>query len=329
MQVMAKKYTGRNLGNLFRPFQMPRERLQLRYWLRLGIFFVVTLGLALIVTPVLIGFMSMLTLLYAPCSQSHLTPVDYDLQAEVITISNSDGYRFQGYFIAGTNGATIIMPPPFASGKSVRLPEATILAKHGYAVLMFESRRCADAGPLSLGYREVDDVAAALDYLTTRSDVDSERIGIYGFSSAGATAVMAAARYPQLSAVVAEGGYGDFVNNAVGQDRRSDFLARNFIVLYRWGTYLSYRWIARLDIRMLSPVSVIDQISPRPILLIYGSREVSLAGGRQQQAAAGGENAELWIVPGAGHGNYLAIAPLAYEARVVAFFDEALSEKRR
>ncbi len=269
----------------------------------------------------------MLALLYAPCSEGHLTPADYNLQAEAITISTPDGYRFQGYFITGTNKATIIMPPPFSSGKSARLPEAAMLAEHGYAVLMFESRRCAEAGPLSLGYREVDDVAAALDYLAARPDVDSERIGIYGFSSAGATAVMAAARYLQLRAVIAEGGYGDFVNNAVGQDRRNGFLARNFMSLYRWGTYLSYRWITRLDIRLLSPVSVIDQISPRPILLIYGSREVSLSGGRQQQVAAG-ENAELWIVPGAGHGNYLSVAPEAYEARVVTFFDEALLEKR-
>jgi dipeptidyl aminopeptidase/acylaminoacyl peptidase len=219
------------------------------------------------------------------------------------------------------------MPPPFAGGKSTRLPEAAMLAEHGYAVLVFESRRCADAGPLSLGYREVDDVAAALDYLAARPDVDSERIGIYGFSSAGATAVMAAARYPQLHAVIAEGGYGDFANDTIGQDRRGDFLTHNFITLYRWGTYLSYRWITRLDIRLLSPVSVIDQISPRPILLIYGSREVSLAGGRQQQAAAG-ENAELWIVPGAGHGNYLSVAPEAYGARVITFFDEALLEKK-
>ena len=55
------------------------------------------------------------------------------------------------------------MPPPFTSGRNVRLPEMEMLARHGYSVLMFESRRCAGLGPLSLGYKEVDEVADALE----------------------------------------------------------------------------------------------------------------------------------------------------------------------
>jgi pimeloyl-ACP methyl ester carboxylesterase len=178
-------------------------------------------------------------------------------------------------------------------------------------------------GPLSLGYYEVDEVVDALDYLVTREDVDPDRVGIYGFSSAGATAVMAAARLPDFRAVVAEGGYGSFVENALGRDRGHHLLHAYFLTLFRWATRLTYRLVTGLDLAQLSPVTVIDQIGPRPILLIYGSREVSLPGGRRQQAVAGG-NAELWIVEGAGHGNYLAVAPEAYEVRIVTFFDEAL-----
>jgi uncharacterized protein len=75
---------------------------------------------------------------------------------------------------------------------------------------------------------------------------------------------------------------------------------------------------------VLSPIRAIGQIAPRPILLIYGTDEPGLAGGRLQQAAAG-SNAELWEVPGAGHGDYLAVAPGEYTQRVIAFMTNAMN----
>lgn len=295
------------------------------YWLRLLAFFAVALTVALVATPTLLGALFMVGLLYAPCTESNLTPANLGYPAEAVTVPARSGGSFKGYFVPGSNGATIIMPPPMASGRGVRLPYADMLARHGFAIFMFESRRCAGMGPLSLGYKEVDDVADALTYLSGRTDVDPQRIGIYGFSSAGATSIMAAARLPQLRAVVAEGGYGHFAQNAFGT-HSGDYLSAYFLTFFRWGAFVTYRGLTGLNIDRLSPVSVIGDISPRPILLIYGSREVSLSGGRQQQMAAG-QNAELWVVEGAGHGNYLTVAPNAYQERVVTFFNRALLEK--
>lgn len=298
-----------------------------RYWLRLLRFFVFSLAVALLSLPLLLGVVVMLGLLYVPCSGGNSTPADYGYNWEDVTVQARAGGSFRGYFIPGTNGATIIIPPPLAGGRDSRLHEAAVLLRHGYAVLTFESRRCAGMGPLSLGYQEVDEVAGALDYLLGRQDVDPTRIGIYGFSSAGATAIMAAARLPALRAVVAEGGYGNFVENALGSGSGRGAIAY-FEAVFRWSTRLTYRLVTGIDIRKLSPVDVIGDIAPRPVLLIYGSREVSLAGGRRQKEAAG-NNADLWIVEGAGHGNYLDVAPAEYERRVVTFFDDALLSDTR
>jgi len=269
----------------------------------------------------LLGVLTTLGLLYAPCADSPLTPADFGYDWEEITLAAQAGGSFRGYFIPGTNGATIIIPPSLNSGRGSRLPIADILLRHGYAVFIFESRRCANMGPLSLGYQEVDEVADALDYLLTREDVDPHQIGIHGFSSAGATAIMAAARLPALKAVIAEGGYGDFEKNALGTDVGEDLVAY-FEMLFRWSSKLSYRLVIGNHIEQLSPVAVVGEITPRPILLIYGSQEVSLPGGRQQQLVAG-DNAELWIVAGAGHGNYPHVAPEEYERRIITFFDAA------
>jgi len=299
-----------------------------RYWFRLIRFFIVSLTGLVLGLPFLIGVLSTVGLLYVPCSSSGPDPAAYGYAWEDVTIQARAGGSFRAYFIPGQNGATIIVAPTLASGRGVRWPETLLLLKHGYGVLTFESRRCAGMGPLSLGFKEVDEVADALDYLHQRPEVDPERIGVYGFSQAGATTIMAAARLPGLKAVVAEGGYGDFSSNALGTAHNEGLVARYFKWGHRHSFEPMYRLITGLDLAVLSPVSVIDQISPRPILLIYGSQEISLSGAYEQLAAAG-ENAELWVVEGAGHGNYLTVAGAEYETRLVGFFDAALLHKIR
>jgi dienelactone hydrolase len=302
----------------------PRPR---GYWLRLSGCFLLTLFLALPAIPLLIGCILTYGLVYSPCADNGATPADFSVEWEDVTLAARAGGQFKGYFIPGRNRAAIIVVPPLNNGRAGRLAEAMLLARAGFTILTFESRRCAGMGGLSLGYRETEEVADALDYLLTRPEVDPERIGVHGFSSAGATAVMAAARLPQLKAVVAEGGYGDFAAEALDTSGSSG-LPGYFEGLVAWSMVHSYPFFTGLDINQLSPTDVIGQIAPRPILLIYGSQEVSLVGG-QQQAAAAGNNAKLWIVPGAGHGNYLAVAPEAYEAQLVTFFEEALLQQNR
>jgi pimeloyl-ACP methyl ester carboxylesterase len=288
---------------------------------RLFIILITGILLAVFGLPFLAGFITTYALVYAPCDNRTTTPGDFGyIRWEDLTLRARAGGEFKAFYIPGDNGAAIIIPPTTRGGRGTRLHVADLVARHGYGVLIFESRRCAGMGPLSLGYKEVNEVADALAYLQSRTDVDPNRIGVYGFSSAGATSVMAAARLPDLRAVVAEGGYGDFAEGAIGLDQASGTFVE---ALYKESINISYRLLTGIDIAKLSPLDVIDQIAPRPILLIYGSEERSLDGAQQQLAAAG-DNAELWIVPGAGHGDYLDVMPEEYEERVLTFFDRTL-----
>jgi len=294
-----------------------------RYWRRLIAILVVAVLLTVGGIPALLGVATTVSLLYSPCDEHATTPGDFGLAWEDVALTAGDN-TIRAYFIPGNDGdaphPAIIIPPTTNSGRGTRLDLADMLARHGYAVLTYESRRCAGMGPLSLGFKETDEVGDALAYLQTRGDVDPDRIGITGFSSAGATTIMAAARYPALRAVIAEGGYGDFAQNVIGTHSDSDTV---FEAIYKWSIAGSYRVITGVSMDKLSPLDVIDRIAPRPILLIYGSRERSLAGAKQQLAAAG-PTADLWIVEGAGHGKYRMMAPDEYETRVIAFFDSAL-----
>jgi pimeloyl-ACP methyl ester carboxylesterase len=303
------------------PYKLPPRGWQ--YWLRLVCFAGLTLSLGLISLPAWYSVPFILALLYAPCVDASTPPAGSAGEWEEVTLQARAGGSFRGYFMPGTNGATVIIPPAGSDGPNGALPTAEILLRHGYTVFTYESRPCAGIRPFSLGYQEVDEVADVLDYLLSRPDVDPQRIGIRGFSSAGAASIMATARLPALRAVVAEGGYGDFIENGVVVRSQANLPTRLFWAGFRGCMGLTYRVVTGYSIRVLSPVSVIGRIAPRPILLIYGAREPSLTSGRQQKAAAG-SNAVLWIVEGAGHGQYLQVSPAEYESRVVGFFDEAL-----
>lgn len=287
-----------------------------RRWIRFFRLFLFALVVTLAIAPALFGFLATYFLLHPSCGETRETPGDYGLAWEDVVIEASAGGQFSGYFVPGTNGAVIIMPPAYGGGRGSRLAEASVLARHGYAVFTYESRRCADMGAHSLGYKETREVADALDYVQGRDDVDADRVGLLGFSSAGATSVMAAAQLPAIQAVVAEGGYGDFAAETLGHSNPLE-------AYVSWTMRLSYRLLTGVDVDKLSATDAIPNVAPRPVLLIYGSTEASLKGARSQLAAAQG-CAELWIVEGAGHGNYHEVAPDEYETRVVDFFDRYL-----
>ncbi|MEO8393006.1 MAG: prolyl oligopeptidase family serine peptidase, partial [Chloroflexota bacterium] len=186
------------------------------------------------------------------------------------------GSSTPAYYIPadGAEGATVIVLPTGTAGRGDRMAEIEVYHDAGVNVLTYSSRTCVGGVGSTLGYKEAQQVGDALAYLATRSDVDMSRVAIHGFSAGGAAAIMAAAQFPKIRAVVAEGGYHDF---AVEVDQNANTILW-FAPLFRLGARMSYRLTTGDDLSVLSPVSVIGKIAPRPILLIYGTNEPSLPG---------------------------------------------------
>jgi dienelactone hydrolase len=284
---------------------------------------VALIALALIL-PTALGAVFMATLTAPVCGGETMPPMAH----ETISFPSSEFNRpTPAYFIpaerlnADGAGATVIVVPTGNAGRGDRMAEIAVYHAGGFHVLTYSSRACVGRAANSLGYKEAAQVGDALAYLGTRPDVDPNRIGIHGFSAGGAAAIMAAARFPALRAIVAEGGYHDFV----AEVERNTPSTLWFAPLFRFGARLSYHVTTGDDMSVLSPISVIGQIAPRPILLIYGTNEPGVDSARLQQAAAG-SNAQLWEVAGAGHGNYAQVAADEYVQRVTAVMMAALGE---
>lgn len=296
----------------------PRNR---RYWLRLIRLFVVALAGALVILPTALGVMSAWGLTHPPCYMG-ATAAEHGFERyEEVTFPSTRNITQQGYFFPGDNGATIILAPAYGNGRGGEPHYANMFQEAGFNVLTLNSRVCTRRGLHSLGYQEVEDIEAAYAYLNTRPDVAPDQISLHGFSSAGATSLMAAARIPQIRSVTAEGGYHDYAA-MMGLNSSLNFFDR----LYTLGAAATYRFITGDDIAVLNPLQAIGQLGSRPVLLTYGSEEVSLSGAYEmlEHALQSGVDAELWVVEGAGHGNYLTIAGREYVERIVGFHSRVL-----
>ena len=161
--------------------------------------------------------------------------------AEAITFPSAEfpGKITPAYYIPAetATGATVIVLPTGSAGRGDRMAEIEVYHDAGVNVLSYSSRACVGNVGSTLGYKEAQQVSDALAYLGTRPDVDATRIAIHGFSAGGAAAIMAAAQFPTIRAVVAEGGYHDF---AVEVDQNATNILW-FAPLFRLGARLSYR----------------------------------------------------------------------------------------
>jgi dipeptidyl aminopeptidase/acylaminoacyl peptidase len=145
-----------------------------------------------------------------------------------------------------------------------------------------------------------------------------EHVGVLGYSLGGITTTLGAAEDERIEAVVAEGGFYDLTADITDEGNTNS----PWKVIMFQAILVCFRLETGVNAHDVSPISVIDRISPRPLLLIYGELEAAETH-PQAQLARAGEPKDLWIVPGAWHGGYLDVAAEEWEQRVVAFFDRA------
>ena len=239
---------------------------------------------------------------------------------EDVAFVNGDGITLRGWYVPPGNGAAILLAHGYGSNRDDLLDEAGLLAAHGYGVLLFDfgGHGTSDNALVTVGDRERRDLIAALDFLSTQPDVDADRIGALGLSMGGAALALVASEDARIRAVVIEAAFPTL----------EDVIADKAGLLGPLTTW-PVRWAIEhegVDVGAVRPVDALCAISPRPLLLIYGDHdEVAPPGSAEAMFAAACDPVERWLVPGAGHGSSFEIVPDAYGARLLRFFDAALS----
>ena len=245
------------------------------------------------------------------------------LVAEEVAVPSKTGVSLAGRFFAGRTRATIILSHGYGGNQDELLSVASALHDGGFSVFTYDLRGCGQSGgPVTFGALERGDLSSVVDYVASRSDVDESRIGAFGFSMGGAATILAAARDPRIKAVVADSAWAD-VRHWLRPSMRTMLRHPNDRF-----TPLSLK-LAELrtgiDLDDLRPAAEIAALSPRPIFLLHaGADEVVPPADGQQNFGAAGRERELWLVPGAAHGDTLAPSGPASAPRTVEFFQRAL-----
>jgi pimeloyl-ACP methyl ester carboxylesterase len=122
-----------------------------------------------------------------------------------------EGGQRDGWFFPGLQGApTIIVCHGYTSQKLEVLTLVTALQDQQYNVFVFDfAGHGENASSTTLGYRESEELRAAVNALATRSDVDPKRFGIWGKDLGGYAALEVAEEDPRVVAIAVDSVYDD------------------------------------------------------------------------------------------------------------------------
>jgi pimeloyl-ACP methyl ester carboxylesterase len=141
-----------------------------------------------------------------------VTP-ESSLQSNYITLSFTDrkGGEHDGWLLLGLKGApAIILCHGYNSNRSELLALGSFLSKSNFNVYLFNSRGPkAEQGYSDLGIREAEDLLAAIAMVTRHPRVNPHRVGLFGTTSGGYAALVAAEQSPLVKALVADTIYED------------------------------------------------------------------------------------------------------------------------
>jgi pimeloyl-ACP methyl ester carboxylesterase len=173
-------------------------------------------GKVLIVLLVIIFLMGggayalLYTVTHPPRDKSRIDPADLLLRTDDVTFRASDGVLLSGWLVKGTPRApAIIMCHDLGGSRSSFLGSAVPLNRAGYPVLVFDFRGhglSAGSGGF-LGVDEAHDIAGAIEFLQTRSDVDGGRIGLWGIGMGAYAGALAAVDHPEVKALALDSLY--------------------------------------------------------------------------------------------------------------------------
>ncbi len=252
-------------------------------------------------------------------------PRNHDIPYEEVRFRGPAG-MIAAWYLPGTNGRTLIGLHGIADNRQQWLAPAIDLQRRGYASLLMDFRAHGESEGRfsSYGDLETGDIAAAVEYLRKRGDVDMHRVGLMGLSLGGIAAIIAAARLPHIRAIVAEAAFADLLDDlGIAFTRFTGgvpaYPFANIAVF--WGQIFTGARLSRIR-----PSAVIAQIAPRPVFIIGDLADTLVNEPEASNKLYGmaSETKELWQIPDAGHVAGYLTDPVAYIDRLDAFFQHAL-----
>jgi len=244
-----------------------------------------------------------------------VAPVDEDLKGiQVVNLAEAGDPPLVAFFRSPANGRLVILVHGTGADRSQLLPEARMLARHGFGVLSLDWPGHGESGgTIQWDETERQALTRAIDWATRSLGTQPPEIGLLGFSMGSWIALQVASGDERVYGLALTGAFADVKDLLVKQGGRWGALSSGLTLVTARLHGMRY-WEKRSE-------DLIGRLSPRPVLLIAGTADRVVPPSmteRLYQLAR--EPKSLWLVPGADHGEYAAVAPVEYERRLVQFF---------
>jgi pimeloyl-ACP methyl ester carboxylesterase len=235
-----------------------------------------------------------------------------------ISFNGKDGATLRGWFAPPRNGTVLILVHGLGGNRASLLPEAEVFARHGYGILLFDSRAHGESGGAvaTWGSTEAFDIAEAIRFVRAKQPV--AHVALLGFSVGASAVARAAANDPTVDAVILYATWTSIREEIVYKEPHGGRLGAAFALL-------GFRY-SGAQIDEIQPEADLARIAPRPLMFVSGGQDTDTPPRVMEHlyAVATGKK-RLWILPEVGHGGYFEADPAEYERRVVGFLDESLA----
>jgi pimeloyl-ACP methyl ester carboxylesterase len=229
----------------------------------------------------------------------------------------------KGWFFPGLRGApTILLCHGYQSSRGELLTLVSALQDHQYNVFVFDfAAHGANDGLTTFGYREADEVRAAIDTIARRSDVDPARFGLWGYNLGAYAALREAEKDPRVRAVVLDSVY-DYPKQMVkiGVEKTGvggfPLMVRSAETGFEW---LNYGY--KNDPPLSSNLKAMHGV---PILFLQAADDPEFSAISRDMFLKASEPREQQMIA---HGNFVNLPDdekRTYENRVVTFFLKSL-----
>ena len=243
-----------------------------------------------------------------------------DHEAERVRIPVGEDDHLDGRLLRGVRPGVVVFFPGYARDHRRMWRYATFLRRDGWTLLLvdFRSSRALHRKPTTLGFWELADARATLDWLARQPEFARARIGLFAESLGGSVALALAAERPVVAAVAVD---SPFANGTLAIEDGCRYVAHVPV----WPCAPLARWLGRLvtghDPAALDAVAAERALGTRPVLLIQSGIEdrFGLVEVRMLEDAAG-PGVERWRVDDAGHNQAWVKHRDEYQRRVRAFF---------
>ncbi len=219
-----------------------------------------------------------------------------------VTLVTEDGVPIDAVHLPGPPELAIVMAHGFT--QSWQRPMVWRIARRfnrRAGVVTFDFRGHGRSGGLStLGDKEINDLDVAVHYARERGYA---KVATVGFSMGGSVVLRQAGLRGGVDAVVSVSGPGRWFYRGTGAMRRVHFVAEKRLGRMIAKQFLNTRIAAGgWDPEPLPPADAAAQISPAPVLIVHGDKDLFFPPEHARQLYAGArEPKELWMIPGFGH----------------------------